>query len=68
MRLFGQPFGGADQDDGDQPPTMPWDQKPSIDDHARSRLDSNEILTDDGTTLPDDERTDEGARASYGDW
>jgi hypothetical protein len=65
MGIFDKMF-GTEKDDGDQPTSMPWDQRPSIYDHVRTHVDSSTSgLTEDGETLPDDERLNSGSQIRW---
>ena len=61
-KLFRQKHGG----DGDQPPSMPWDQRPSIYDHISSHTESDQPgLIEGGETLPDEARVNEGSQIRW---
>jgi len=57
MSFFRKLFTKREGDEQLQPPSMPWDQRPSIYEHIRSHVDSDQPgLTEGGDTLPDEDR------------
>lgn len=60
-KLFGTKPGGDDL-----PDSMPWDQRPSIYDHVRSHVDpTTSRLAEEGETLPDEERINDGSQIRW---
>jgi hypothetical protein len=54
MSFFSRLFGGKDDDEGDEPPAMPWDQRPSILEFVRSHVAVGKPeMTEECYTLPD---------------
>lgn len=52
--------------DDDQPPTMPWDERPSIYEHVRAHIGQAACgLTEGGETLPDEERVNAGSQIRW---
>ena len=57
MTIWDRLFGRKHDEEAHQPPAMPWDQHPSIYEHIRSHIvEGKPGVTDEGDTLPDDER------------
>lgn len=57
MSFFSKLFGEAGE-----PPSMPWDQRPSIYEHVLAHTDPDQPgLTDGGETLPDENRVNDGS-------
>ena len=57
MSFLSRLFGSKDDDRGHEPPAMPWDQRPSILEYVSSHIVKDKPgLTEDGCTLPDEER------------
>ena len=56
MSFFRRLFGGKDDDSGHEPPSMPWDQRPSILEFVRLRITTGKPGMSVGDcTLPDEE-------------
>lgn len=54
MSFFSKLFGKGG-DEASEPPSMPWDQRPSIYDHIRSHTNPEQLgLSEGGETLPDE--------------
>lgn len=67
MSLLSRLFGGKGDDDGHEPPSMPWDQRPSILEFVRSHVPTDGPgVAEGGYTLPDDERVNAGSRLRWG--
>ena len=65
MRFLGRLFGQSDNSGGD-PPSMPWDQRPSILEFIRSHIvDGKPGVSEAGYTLPDEERISEGSKIRF---
>ncbi|MCB9871484.1 MAG: hypothetical protein H6837_16630 [Planctomycetes bacterium] len=65
MSIIKKLFGRGDEP-ADDPPSMPWDQRPSIYDHIRAHVDEAKPgLTDGGDTLPDEARIASGSRIRW---
>jgi hypothetical protein len=61
MSFFKQLFGRNDEPN-DAPPSMPWDQHPSVFDHIKAHVvDGKHGLAQGGDTLPDEERVAAGS-------
>jgi hypothetical protein len=57
MRFLGRLFGGKGDEDGGEPPSIPWDRRPSILEFVRSHVPTDGPgLADGGYTLPDEEQ------------
>jgi hypothetical protein len=57
MTFLSRLFGGKG---GDEPPTMPWDRRPSILEFVRSHVAAGKPgMSDTGCTLPDEEQVAE---------
>ncbi|MEO1528336.1 MAG: hypothetical protein AAFX06_23175, partial [Planctomycetota bacterium] len=53
-------------DESSQLTSMPWDEKPSLYDHIRAHIPpAGPGLTEDGETLPDEERVNSGSRVRW---
>jgi hypothetical protein len=66
MSFLRRLFGGKEDDEGQEPPSMPWDQRPSILEFVRSHISAGKPgLTDDGYTLPDEERIAQGSKIRW---
>jgi len=64
MSFLGKLFGKSEEGDG--PPEMPWDRKPSIYEHIASHVPVDEPrLSEGGDTLPDEERVNAGSRIRW---
>ncbi len=67
MKFLSRLFGGKGDEEGHQPPSMPWDQRPSILEFVRSHaLTDGPGVDEGGYTLPDDERVNAGSRLRWG--
>ncbi len=65
MGIFDKLFGNIGDEAG-EPPSMPWDQRPSIYDHVRSHTNPDQPgLTKGGETLPDEVRVNEGSKIRW---
>jgi hypothetical protein len=63
MSLLGRLFGGKDDECGHEPPSMPWDQRPSILEFVRSHIATDQPgMIESGDTLPDEERVGAGLK------
>lgn len=61
MSFWSRLFGGGDADRSSEIPAMPWDRRPSILEFVRSHIVLGKPgLSDDGATLPDEDRIDQG--------
>lgn len=66
MSFLSRLFGGKSDDGGHEPPSMPWDQRPSILEFIRFHSATDKPgMTDDGYTLPDEERISEGSKIRW---
>lgn len=66
MSLLSRLFGGKGDDKGHEPPSMPWDRRPSILEFVQSHITAGKAgMTDDGYTLPDEERISEGSKIRW---
>jgi hypothetical protein len=66
MSFSTQPLGSENDKKGHELPTMPWDQHPSIFEFVNSHIAQDKPgLTEDGYTLPDDERVFKGSRIRW---
>src|SRR5205807_2200198 len=67
MKFLSRLFGGKGDEDGHQPPPMPWDCRPSILEFVRSHVPTDGPGVDEGGyVLPDDERVNAGSRLRWG--
>src|SRR5690242_5443781 len=67
MAFLSRLFGGKGDEDGHEPPSMPWDRRPSILEFVRSHVPTDGAGVDEGGyTLPDDERVNAGSRLRWG--
>jgi hypothetical protein len=65
MSIFKKMFGKNDEPN-DAPPSMPWDQRPSVFDHIKAHVvDGRDGLTEGGETLPDEERIAAGSSVRW---
>jgi hypothetical protein len=65
MSIFSRLF-GSKADGGHEPPSMPWDQRPSILEFVRSKVARDKPgMTEDGYTLPDEERIGTGSKIRW---
>lgn len=66
MRWMSRLFGGKDDENTPEPPSMPWDRGPSILEHVRSHVAADGPgLSEGGDTLPDEERIAEGSKIRW---
>jgi hypothetical protein len=66
MSFLRRLFGGNADGGGDELPTMPWDRRPSILEFVRSHVaEGRPGLSDDGYTLPDEDRINEGSKLRW---
>lgn len=66
MSFFKRLLGGKDDGGGHEPPTMPWDQRPSILEFVRSHIARGKPwMTEDGDTLPDEDRLAQGSQIRW---
>ena len=66
MSFLRRLFEGKADDGGDEPPTMPWDQGPSILEFVRSHVaEGKPGLSEGGYTLPDEERLNQGSKLRW---
>lgn len=67
MKFLSRLFGGKGDEEGHQPPSMPWDRRPSILEFVRSHVPTDGPgVTEDGCNLPDDDRVNAGSRLRWG--
>lgn len=67
MMFLSRLFGGKGDDTGHEPPSMPWDRRPSILEFVRSHFPTDGPGVDEGGyTLPDDERVNAGSKLRWG--
>ena len=61
MSLLRRLFGGKGDNAGHEPPSMPWDRRPSILEFVRSHIVAGKPgMAEGGYTLPDEERIGQG--------
>ncbi len=66
MSFLSRLFGGKGNEEGHEPPSMPWDQHPSILEFARSHIAASKPgMSEDGYTLPDEERIAQGSKIRW---
>ena len=66
MSFFGRLFGKKGDDATNAPPSMPWDQRPSILEFVRTHIATGKPgVTEYGYTLPDEERVCQGSEISW---
>jgi hypothetical protein len=66
MSFFGRLFGKKEDDSASAPPSMPWDQRPSILEFVRTHIATGKPgVTEDGYTLPDEERVCQGSKIRW---
>jgi hypothetical protein len=66
MNFLSRLFGGKSDESGHGPPSMPWDRRPSILEFIRSYIATDKPgMTDDGYTLPDEERIAQGSKIRW---
>jgi hypothetical protein len=67
MKFLSRLFGGKGGEGGHEPPSMPWDRRPSILEFVRSHVPTDGPGVDEGgCILPDDERVNAGSRLRWG--
>lgn len=67
MKFLSRLFGGKGDDAGHEPPSMPWDRRPSILEFVRSHIPTDGPGVDEGGyTLPDDDRVNAGSKLRWG--
>ena len=63
MSFVSPNFGAEDDHGGHEPPSMPWDRRPSILEFVQSHISTDQPGTiDSGYTLPDEDRVAAGSR------
>src|SRR4051794_28370798 len=66
MNLLRRLFGGKGDEGGHEPPSMPWDRRPSILEFVRSHIAAGKPgMSVDGYTLPDEERIAQGSKIRW---
>jgi hypothetical protein len=66
MSFFRRLFGGKHDDGGHEPPSMPWDRRPSILEFVRSHIVAGKPdVSESGYTLPDDESVSQGSKIRW---
>jgi hypothetical protein len=66
MKFLTRLFGGKGGDDGNDPPSMPWDRRPSILEFISSHVPTDGPgLAEGGYTLPDDEQVGRGSKLRW---
>lgn len=66
MGLWSRLFGGEGEQGGHEPPSMPWDGRPSILEHVRSHVAiDGPGMAEGGYTLPDEERIAQGSKIRW---
>ena len=66
MNFFRRLFGGKDDESLPEPPSMPWDRRPSILELVRSHIVQGRLgLAHEGYTLPDEERVSQGSKLRW---
>ena len=66
MKFLSRLFGGKGDEDAHQPPSMPWDRRPSILEHVRSHVATDGPgMAEGGDTLPDEERIAQGSKIRW---
>jgi hypothetical protein len=67
MGFFSRLFGKPDDTGGPEPPSMPWDRRPSIFEYVRSHLvtDKPGLTGNASYTLPDEERIGRGSKIRW---
>ena len=71
MEFLTRLFGGKGDEAGHEPPSMPWDRRPSILEFVRSHVPTDGPgMAEGGYTLPDEERSTPGRRfaGAWGRW
>ena len=67
MNFLRRLFGSKGDEGGQEPPSMPWDRRPSILEFVRSHVPTDGPGVDEGGyTLPDDERVNAWSRLRWG--
>lgn len=66
MSFLSRLFGNKDDDSGHEPPSMPWDRRPSIFEPVRSHIAADKPgMSEDGYTLPDEEPIGQGSKIRW---
>jgi hypothetical protein len=66
MSWLSRLFGGKGDEEGHEPPSMPWDRRPSILEFVRSHIDAGKPgMAEGGHTLPDEERIGQGSKIRW---
>jgi hypothetical protein len=66
MSFLSRLFGSKDDDGGQQPPSMPWDRRPSILEFVRSQIVAGKAgVAEGGSTLPDEAQISSGSRIRW---
>jgi hypothetical protein len=66
MSIFSRLFGRKDDDGSHQPPSMPWDRRPSILEFIRSHIATGKpAMPEDAYTLPDEEPIRQGSKIRW---
>jgi hypothetical protein len=66
MKLLSRPFGGQGDEDGHEPPSMPWDRRPSILEFVRSHIATDGPgMVQGGDALPDEDRIGQGSKIRW---
>jgi hypothetical protein len=66
MSFLSRLFGSKSDDEGHQPPSMPWDRRPSILDFVRSHMAAGKPgMAEGGYTLPDEEQVNAGSKIRW---
>jgi hypothetical protein len=66
MGLLSRLFGGGGDEDGHEPPSMPWDRRPSILEFVRSHIARDGPgMAEGGDTLPDEDRIGQGSKIRW---
>jgi hypothetical protein len=66
MSFFRRLFGRKEENGDREPPSMPWDQRPSILEFVRSHIDTGKPgMSESGYMLPDEERVSKGSKIRW---
>jgi hypothetical protein len=66
MSFLRRLFGNKGDEGGHEPPSMPWDRRPSILEFVRSHIAADKPgMAEDGYTLPDEERISQGSKIRW---
>jgi hypothetical protein len=66
MSFLRRLFGRKGDEGGHEPPSMPWDRRPSILEFVRSHIAADKPgMAEDGYTLPDEERISQGSKIRW---